>query len=109
MIRRPPRSTLFPYTTLFRSQHGAHSRRAFRRCRTELARSRASTGRLLLLDLDIEFGVGAGNLPEGLSLCRDAVAGSGAADSQFPHAALAAGVTGWRLRSARQPANPLIH
>src|SRR5256885_2658187 len=26
MIRRPPRSTLFPYTTLFRSQ-GAHPRR----------------------------------------------------------------------------------
>src|SRR3989442_5963191 len=23
MIRRPPRSTLLPYTTLFRSQHGA--------------------------------------------------------------------------------------
>src|SRR2546429_6900005 len=23
MIRRPPRSTLFPYTTLFRSQNGA--------------------------------------------------------------------------------------
>src|SRR3712207_7700971 len=23
MIRRPPRSTLFPYTTLFRSQHGS--------------------------------------------------------------------------------------
>src|SRR5438132_5861301 len=23
MTRRPPRSTLFPYTTLFRSQHGA--------------------------------------------------------------------------------------
>src|SRR5258707_8551948 len=23
MIRRPPRSTLFPYTTLFRSEHGA--------------------------------------------------------------------------------------
>src|SRR5256885_9497715 len=22
MIRRPPRSTLFPYTTLFRSEHG---------------------------------------------------------------------------------------
>src|SRR5256885_10657251 len=30
MIRRPPRSTLFPYTTLFRSQ-------AFRRCRRERA------------------------------------------------------------------------
>src|SRR2546430_9865020 len=27
MIRRPPRSTLFPYTTLFRSWHGV-SRRA---------------------------------------------------------------------------------
>src|SRR3712207_6899273 len=24
MIRRPPRSTLFPYTTLFRSQFSAH-------------------------------------------------------------------------------------
>src|SRR5690242_20797493 len=28
MIRRPPRSTLFPYTTLFRSQHGATLRAA---------------------------------------------------------------------------------
>src|SRR2546429_7251750 len=27
MIRRPPRSTLFPYTTLFRSQGSAHRRR----------------------------------------------------------------------------------
>src|SRR2546423_12034123 len=26
MIRRPPRSTLFPYTTLFRSQNGAAAR-----------------------------------------------------------------------------------
>src|SRR3712207_8724933 len=26
MIRRPPRSTLFPYTTLFRSQHGPRGR-----------------------------------------------------------------------------------
>ena len=26
MIRRPPRSTLFPYTTLFRSHHVAASR-----------------------------------------------------------------------------------
>src|SRR3712207_7366832 len=25
MIRRPPRSTLFPYTTLFRSKHGIFS------------------------------------------------------------------------------------
>src|SRR2546425_3008504 len=27
MIRRPPRSTLFPYTTLFRSPHAVASRR----------------------------------------------------------------------------------
>src|SRR2546430_9475331 len=27
MIRRPPRSTLFPYTTLFRSLDAAHSKR----------------------------------------------------------------------------------
>src|SRR3712207_8856618 len=26
MIRRPPRSTLFPYTTLFRSNHELHGR-----------------------------------------------------------------------------------
>src|SRR3712207_8383155 len=28
MIRRPPRSTLFPYTTLFRSVGAGHERRA---------------------------------------------------------------------------------
>src|SRR2546429_9082546 len=33
MIRRPPRSTLFPYTTLFRSRGGAVVRRAARRVR----------------------------------------------------------------------------
>src|SRR2546422_7210574 len=27
MIRRPPRSTLFPYTTLFRSRHGVEPAR----------------------------------------------------------------------------------
>src|SRR5258706_2231883 len=29
MIRRPPRSTLFPYTTLFRSDQGLHAGGAF--------------------------------------------------------------------------------
>src|SRR3712207_8837646 len=29
MIRRPPRSTLFPYTTLFRSEAGERSARSF--------------------------------------------------------------------------------
>src|SRR2546430_17066760 len=41
MIRRPPRSTLFPYTTLFRSAAG---RRAFARLD---AASRADVGALL--------------------------------------------------------------
>src|SRR2546428_9467990 len=36
MIRRPPRSTLFPYTTLFRSR-----RTAFSRCRASIS----TTGR----------------------------------------------------------------
>src|SRR2546422_6447176 len=33
MIRRPPRSTLFPYTTLFRSRGAAHRARVSRRVR----------------------------------------------------------------------------
>src|ERR1022692_1637273 len=33
MIRRPPRSTLFPYTTLFRSRVGGASLRAVTSCR----------------------------------------------------------------------------
>src|SRR5687768_17934806 len=33
MLRRPPRSTLFPYTTLFRSPAGSGPRIAFQRSR----------------------------------------------------------------------------
>src|SRR3712207_8871883 len=33
MIRRPPRSTLFPYTTLFRSGHGQGGRGLLRQAR----------------------------------------------------------------------------
>src|SRR6266567_7732952 len=39
MIRRPPRSTLFPYTTLFRSQPGSSGRS---RCPTDSHRPRHS-------------------------------------------------------------------
>src|SRR5258708_19174819 len=35
MIRRPPRSTLFPYTTLFRSPRAEHAARLCVRERTE--------------------------------------------------------------------------
>src|SRR2546427_6728880 len=36
MIRRPPRSTLFPYTTLFRSKQWNGVQKAFDGARTEL-------------------------------------------------------------------------
>src|SRR5690348_17499142 len=43
MIRRPPRSTLFPYTTLFRSRsRGAGSRSCPRRCAARGPRGRRS-------------------------------------------------------------------
>src|SRR3712207_8189390 len=38
MIRRPPRSTLFPYTTLFRSRLGGIGRRLLRGQRVKLPR-----------------------------------------------------------------------
>src|SRR5258705_5962459 len=51
MIRRPPRSTLFPYTTLFRSSppqlvHRAMSGRVVPRSRTSYGRLAASGERL---------------------------------------------------------------
>src|SRR2546430_10755524 len=55
MIRRPPRSTLFPYTTLFRSPHRTHdsrppgrsaelvtARTAYRSCRARCRSARGS-------------------------------------------------------------------
>src|SRR2546426_7861369 len=39
MIRRPPRSTLFPYTTLFRSPRRRHERRAGDRLPVELGQT----------------------------------------------------------------------
>src|ERR1041385_9473244 len=49
MIRRPPRSTLFPYTTLFRSDDKIHSPAtgvALADCRTQLFRSEEHTSEL---------------------------------------------------------------
>src|SRR2546430_17186056 len=50
MIRRPPRSTLFPYTTLFRSRGRNH---------------RMATNRLFALDVlwRTSFATGSGNAP----------------------------------------------
>src|SRR5256885_9881704 len=45
MIRRPPRSTLFPYTTLFRSDCAAGGLKGRRHGYRPLRSSRGSTGR----------------------------------------------------------------
>src|SRR2546427_307066 len=45
MIRRPPRSTLFPYTTLFRSRVQAVCWQPQVRCSRQAARARARTSR----------------------------------------------------------------
>src|SRR2546430_7343848 len=42
MIRRPPRSTLFPYTTLFRSGHGAR--------RPQIGRGDRRAGRVVVAE-----------------------------------------------------------
>src|SRR3712207_7391099 len=44
MIRRPPRSTLFPYTTLFRSSSTRSSRTASRPARESRSRRTSSRG-----------------------------------------------------------------
>src|SRR3712207_8591688 len=47
MIRRPPRSTLFPYTTLFRSQGPGRPRPGGRRAvRARVADARPAAGRV---------------------------------------------------------------
>src|SRR5688572_31674657 len=43
MIRRPPRSTLFPYTTLFRSAPGTSSRKTTTSGRSPTSNSAAAT------------------------------------------------------------------
>src|SRR2546422_3811634 len=54
MIRRPPRSTLFPYTTLFRSHFDVQ--------RTTLAQGRDVQGRIEHLNVPISLNVTGGNI-----------------------------------------------
>src|SRR2546425_12477515 len=65
MIRRPPRSTLFPYTTLFRSLEEA----GYAVLRERTARHALERGRTAQPDLII---IG-GDLPDmpGIELCRE--------------------------------------
>src|SRR2546427_12037384 len=53
MIRRPPRSTLFPYTTLFRSYRDLLDRRRVAHRDTGLYRARASLRRTLADDVRV--------------------------------------------------------
>src|SRR5438270_7679732 len=46
MIRRPPRSTLFPYTTLFRSAQGGEATTGIARIRDGMAAAEAAGTRL---------------------------------------------------------------
>src|SRR3712207_7265188 len=56
MIRRPPRSTLFPYTTLFRSRRADHMRAARRGGKAGMVDGRLGAGEfdddVALLDQD---------------------------------------------------------
>src|SRR5258708_18299644 len=66
MIRRPPRSTLFPYTTLFRSANGAQWQVPLR------IRTGTAAPRNVLLDTQ-EQKTAAGRCDEALSVNADAV------------------------------------
>src|SRR5260370_31211341 len=52
MIRRPPRSTLFPYTTLFRSRNGSIAVACGRRC--QCRGNGIGTAEVLSLDVEGE-------------------------------------------------------
>src|SRR3712207_8985266 len=66
MIRRPPRSTLFPYTTLFRSRAVGEGRRVHR--------GEVAVPRLLLVaeHADREAGRGRGRREEDVAVARGA-------------------------------------
>src|SRR2546429_9299396 len=55
MIRRPPRSTLFPYTTLFRSVTGLHL--------TDEVRARAGTEAMTIVTIDRHAGFVVSDCP----------------------------------------------
>src|SRR3712207_8517315 len=60
MIRRPPRSTLFPYTTLFRSQAGPQAMRHRMQERIAGAVAEAVVDRLEPVQIEEEHGNGIG-------------------------------------------------
>src|SRR3712207_717465 len=88
MIRRPPRSTLFPYTTLFRSRHapdgllGGDAHLNARILRDILSGEETGAARdVVLLNAGAAIYVSgkAGSIEEGVRLAEDSI-GSGAAE-----------------------------
>src|SRR3712207_8684810 len=63
MIRRPPRSTLFPYTTLFRSGKYTEARQAFTEAKNRLATADEVNSKILATD--IALGLAIVNSPAG--------------------------------------------
>src|SRR3712207_7937075 len=63
MIRRPPRSTLFPYTTLFRSEAGFELAPAMKSCGSDDFGVYGRLSPTLMLFVGLEGGPGASNLP----------------------------------------------
>src|SRR3712207_7107230 len=61
MIRRPPRSTLFPYTTLFRASDDAHRQAQQHGCGEPHRRLRFPHGLIERLDpLQLQIGINGG-------------------------------------------------
>src|SRR2546425_8180047 len=59
MIRRPPRSTLFPYTTLFRSTPSAAGRHGFRRRRRTVRPGGGDRGPLQVFVVMLDYPLSA--------------------------------------------------
>src|SRR2546426_8642289 len=56
MIRRPPRSTLFPYTTLFRSENRSLQANPYEHCMGKATVSELKVVRSLIHETGIDFG-----------------------------------------------------
>src|SRR2546425_9271048 len=98
MIRRPPRSTLFPYTTLFRSLFfagsGRYDEETFERGRVDRADRRTQPARAKSL-VDLEPGI-PGSFPGTLTArVAESLSQRGGRPAR-----------GFRLRAARAPPGP---
>src|SRR2546422_10705766 len=87
MIRRPPRSTLFPYTTLFRS-HYANALRLL------VAEHAAEVARVVLIASDVDD-----MSPEYVEPLRQALTTAGGLDGQTPPGQNEKGRGGVRLQA----------